>query len=139
MYVARGLDREERDQYRMEITATDGVFISKCRVTIEILDDNDSPPYCTKYFYREEIDENILPGSPILTVTATDADQGQNANKIFSLSGKTKDLFNIDLSTGVLTNSLMLDRETQGKHFLSVHVQVRTDMKLIFHLYGNHN
>ena len=127
MYVARGLDREEREQYRMEITATDGVFISRCRVTIEILDDNDSPPYCTKYFYREVIDENILPGTPILTVTATDADQGQNANKIFSLSGKTKDLFNIDLSTGVLTNSLMLDRETQAKHFLKVHVQVRMD------------
>ena len=124
MYVTRSLDREEREEYRMEVTATDGVFISKCRVTIEILDDNDSPPYCTKYFYREVVDEDILPGTPILTVTATDADQGQNANKMFSLSGKTKDLFNIDISTGVLTNALMLDRETQDKHFLSVHVQV---------------
>ena len=125
MYVSQALDRETVAQYKMEITATDGVFVSKCRVTIEILDDNDSPPFCTKYFYRKNILENILPGSPILTVTATDADEAQNANKIFSLSGKTKDLFNIDQQSGVLTNALMLDRETQDKHVLTVQVQVQ--------------
>ena len=124
MFVSRALDREAIEQYKMEITATDGVFISKCRVTIEILDDNDSPPYCSKYFYREDILENILPGSPILTITASDADEGQNANKIFSLSGKTKDLFIIHEQTGVLSSALMLDRETQDKHHLTVHVQV---------------
>ena len=134
MYVSQALDRETVAQYKMEITATDGAFVSKCRVTIEILDDNDSPPFCTKYFYRENILENILPGSPILTVTATDADEAQNANKIFSLSGKTKDLFNIDQQSGVLTNALMLDRETQDKHVLTVQVQVQITTYNLVHL-----
>ena len=124
MYVARALDREAIDEYRLEIAVTDGVFISRCRVNIEILDDNDSPPYCEKYLYRENVAENILPGSPILTVTATDADEGQNARQIFSLGGSTKELFSIDPQSGVLTNVLMLDRETQDRHFLTVNVQV---------------
>ena len=36
MYVARALDREDISQYRMEVVATDGVFMAKCRVTIEV-------------------------------------------------------------------------------------------------------
>ena len=123
LYVARALDRETQSQYRMDITATDGVFVTECRVTLEILDDNDSPPYCDKYFYREEIAENILPGSPVLTVTARDADEGQNAEKIFSLSGESREMFNIDHQTGVLSTALMLDRETQDSHVLEVRVQ----------------
>ena len=123
LYVARSLDRETKSQYRMEITATDGVFVSECRVTLEILDDNDSPPYCTRYFYREEVKENVLPGSSLLTVTATDADEGRNAEKIFSLSGDTKEMFSINDHTGELSTSLMLDRETQDSHLLQVHVQ----------------
>ena len=123
LYVARSLDRETQSQYRMEITATDGVFVSQCRVTLEILDDNDSPPYCTKYFYREEVEESVLPGSPLLTITARDADEGRNAEAIFSLSGETKEMFSIDHQTGELSTALMLDRETQDTHRLEVHVQ----------------
>ena len=123
MYVARSLDREAISQYRMEVTATDGVFVSTCRVTIEILDDNDSPPYCNKHFYREEVPESLPPGSALVTIIATDADEGQNANQMFSLEGETKEMFSIDPSRGVLLTSLMLDREEQEKHLITVRVQ----------------
>lgn len=123
LYVARALDRERKAQYRMEIRATDGVFVSQCRVTLEILDDNDSPPYCTRYFYREEVAESLLPGSPVLTVTARDADEGRNAEAIFSLSGASQEMFSIDDQTGELSTAVMLDRETQDSHLLQVHVQ----------------
>ena len=124
LYVARALDREQLDQYRLEVLVTDGSFVSRCRVNIEILDENDSPPLCSQHLYRKSVAENILPGSSILTVTATDADEGQNAKQIFSLGGDTKELFSIDPQTGVLTNVLMLDRESQDSHFLTVEVKV---------------
>ena len=48
LYVSRPLDRELVSSYRLEVSVTDGVFVSRCRVTIEILDDNDSPPVCER-------------------------------------------------------------------------------------------
>ena len=48
VYVSRPLDRELVSSYRLEVVVTDGVFVSRCRVTIEILDDNDSPPVCDR-------------------------------------------------------------------------------------------
>ena len=48
LYVSRPLDREVVSSYRLEVSLTDGVFVSSCRVSIEILDDNDSPPVCQR-------------------------------------------------------------------------------------------
>ena len=48
LYVSRPLDRELVSSYRLEVAVTDGVFVSRCKVTIEILDDNDSPPVCQR-------------------------------------------------------------------------------------------
>ena len=124
VYVARSLDREARAQYRMEVSATDGVFVSMCRVTIEILDDNDSPPVCSRYSYRHEVVESITPGTTLITVTATDADEGHNARQIFSISGgETADLFSVDRDTGLLSTALPLDREKQDRHHIRVLVQ----------------
>jgi protocadherin Fat 1/2/3 len=123
MYVARSLDREARAQYRMEVSATDGVFVTTCRVTVEILDENDSPPVCSRYSYRSEVVESVSPGTVLLTVTATDADEGRNARQAFSITGDTADLFSIDRDTGVLSTALPLDREKQDRHRFSVLVQ----------------
>lgn len=40
VYVARNLDRETLDHYALEVTATDGVFVAKAWVFIEVLDIN---------------------------------------------------------------------------------------------------
>ena len=122
MYVARALDREAISQYRMEVTATDGVFVAKCRVTIEILDDNDSPPRCAKSLYRESVPESLPPGTSLLTVSALDADEGQNARQVFSLSGGNAEAFTIGSSSGVLRTALDLDRELADVLVVKVHV-----------------
>ena len=123
VYVARGLDRETTAQYRLEVAATDGKFVTQCRVNIEILDDNDSPPYCSAPLYRQEVAESLPAGSPLLTVTATDADEGQNARQEFSLSGETAEMFSVERWTGRVSTALPLDRETTASHALVVHVR----------------
>lgn len=40
IYVAKGLDRETVKNYALEVTATDGVFVAKAWVFIEVLDVN---------------------------------------------------------------------------------------------------
>lgn len=49
IYVAKKLDREVVDQYALEVTATDGVFVAKAWVFIEILDVNGE---CGRIFFN---------------------------------------------------------------------------------------
>lgn len=46
--VRKPLDREERDNYLLNITATDGTFTAKAIVDVKVLDANDNSPICEK-------------------------------------------------------------------------------------------
>ena len=46
IFVAKELDRESKAFYAMEVTATDGAFVSTAEVEISILDANDNAPVC---------------------------------------------------------------------------------------------
>ncbi len=46
--VSKTLDREERDFYLLNITATDGTYETKATVEITVLDANDNSPVCEK-------------------------------------------------------------------------------------------
>lgn len=46
--VRKLLDREERDNYLLNITATDGTFTAKAVVEVKVLDANDNSPICEK-------------------------------------------------------------------------------------------
>ena len=38
IYVARTLDRESISRYKLKITVTDGIFVSKASVLVEVID-----------------------------------------------------------------------------------------------------
>lgn len=48
VYVKKPLDREEKDNYLLNITATDGTFATKAVVEVKVLDANDNSPVCEK-------------------------------------------------------------------------------------------
>ncbi|XP_068085238.1 fat-like cadherin-related tumor suppressor homolog [Anabrus simplex] len=125
VYVAKPLDRETINKYILDVTATDGKYIAKTKVTIDILDANDNPPYCLKYRYREVLSEGVHPGSYVLTVLANDVDEEPNANLRFYLTGDGADRFNLDKAEGHLKTARLLDREEQAKYQLTAHVQDR--------------
>ena len=100
VYVARQLDREKVSSYKLVVKATDGTFITYCKISIEILDDNDSPPVCENQNYHRTFSEDITPGTELLTVLASDADEGLNAKQMFYLTGDSSGNFSIDESTG---------------------------------------
>lgn len=123
MFVSRRLDRETISSYRLEVAVTDGTFVSTCRVTIEILDDNDSPPVCSKLYSKTTLFENVNPGSFVFNIEAKDADEGANAKQIFYLTGDGAESFSLDRESGILTSALPLDRENRSIYNLVAHVQ----------------
>ena len=85
VYVSRPLDREDQSMYKLKVVASDGTFIAEAKVTIEILDDNDNAPECSKSFYNLKISEDVSPGFFMAKIEVTDKDE--HAKQVFSLSG----------------------------------------------------
>ena len=100
MYVARQLDREKVSSYKLIVKATDGTFVTYCKISIEILDDNDSPPQCNKRIYKRTFAEDISTGTELFSILATDADEGRYAKQIFYLTGESSGNFSIEENTG---------------------------------------
>lgn len=50
--VRKPLDREVRDNYLLNITASDGIFTAKSVVEVKVLDANDNDPVCEKVTSR---------------------------------------------------------------------------------------
>ena len=65
------------------------------------------PPSTQSSYVGQQL-ENTAPGATVLTVTATDDDQGSNAVITYSLVGGATDQFRINPSTGAITNAVML-------------------------------
>lgn len=46
--VRKPLDREKKDNYLLNLTATDGTHLARAAVDIKVLDANDNSPVCEK-------------------------------------------------------------------------------------------
>lgn len=53
VYVKRPLDREEQDIYLLNITATDGLFVTQAMVEVTVSDVNDNSPVCDQVRYAQ--------------------------------------------------------------------------------------
>lgn len=93
--IAEPLDREKKSQYILNITAEDsGVpkMAAYQRLLVSVEDVNDNRPMFDFPRYETSILENKLPGSPVLTVRATDRDEGQACTSPLGLPVLTPDL-----------------------------------------------
>ncbi|XP_072433894.1 protocadherin Fat 3-like isoform X4 [Chiloscyllium punctatum] len=111
VYVKRPLDREEQDIYLLNITATDGLFVSRAVVEVRVLDANDNSPVCDQVTYTETILEDITPNKVILRIGAHDVDIGSNAEIRYSLHGTGSEKFFLEPENGELKTLSALDRE----------------------------
>lgn len=120
---ASPLDHEEHAAYRLRIRAEDQGVPKKhtiCEVTLRVLDRNDNDPVFTETIYRARVKENVLEGTEVKTVVATDADSGPNAKISYSIRNGTEWLFGIDRDTGLIFTTGKLDREKQELYKLEV-------------------
>ncbi|XP_062869869.1 protocadherin Fat 3 [Trichomycterus rosablanca] len=111
VFVKQPLDREEQDQYLLSITASDGLFATRAIVEVTVMDVNDNSPICTQALYEASFPEDIPVDGGILTVRATDADTGSNAEIQYSLIGVGAEDFSVDVKTGEIKTASLMDRE----------------------------
>ncbi|XP_051871067.1 protocadherin Fat 1-like isoform X1 [Pristis pectinata] len=118
VYVKEPLDREEREKYVLNITATDGKFVAESVVEVLVRDVNDNSPHCQPLMYNEIISEGAPWGQFILKVSADDPDAGINAQITYTLLGPGANRFRLDPQTGELMTVGTLDRENQAVYNL---------------------
>ncbi|ESO89854.1 hypothetical protein LOTGIDRAFT_164541 [Lottia gigantea] len=101
------IDRELTPTFSFNILAVDKgtpALTSSAAVTITVLDENDNEPIFNPVFYNSEASYAGQCTRNILTVTATDRDDGNNGEVVYFLLQSSYDyLFNIDPLTGLLT------------------------------------
>nr|XP_023660997.1 protocadherin-16-like [Paramormyrops kingsleyae] len=96
------LDFEERTWYTFTIRASDSQHHGEANLTILVEDVNDNVPTFTQDLYQVTLPEHSPPGSPIITVTATDRDTGKNGKVTYRIISSTRDGFDIDPHNGTL-------------------------------------
>lgn len=117
------LDRESTEHYSFDVIATDHgevVLTDVTTVNITVNDHNDCPPLFDQPNYEGSVQEDALPGTVILEISTTDADQAENGKvKYHITAGDPLGQFNIR-RTGQLFVNKMLDRETRPTYELTV-------------------
>ncbi|XP_064158213.1 protocadherin-16 isoform X1 [Anguilla rostrata] len=96
------LDFEERTWYTLTVRASDSRHQSEANLTVLVEDVNDNAPVFTQDLYQVTLLEHSPPGSPVITVTATDRDSGENGKVTYRVMSSTRDGFHIDPSNGTL-------------------------------------
>ncbi|KAL0994956.1 hypothetical protein UPYG_G00129920 [Umbra pygmaea] len=112
------LDREQQDYYLLNVTASDGLYVTYTAVEVTVMDTNDNTPICNQEVYRVSFPEGIPSYQGILTLGATDADTGSSAEIQYSLFGIGVEDFYIDANTGDLKTAAVMDREKTSSYKL---------------------
>uniref|UniRef100_A0AAY4DHK2 Cadherin domain-containing protein n=1 Tax=Denticeps clupeoides TaxID=299321 RepID=A0AAY4DHK2_9TELE len=118
LVLHKALDREKQPTLQLTLTAIDGGNPPRSGtsvIIIHILDINDNVPVFSKPLYKVSIYENVPVGTTIVSINATDADEGANSDIAYSLSTKDQDdvlkLFLIDATTGAIAVKSNVDFE----------------------------
>ncbi|MGH0161647.1 UNVERIFIED_CONTAM: hypothetical protein FKN15_041317 [Acipenser sinensis] len=131
--IVKALDREEQGLYNLTIIAEDHGSPQRTTLqllSVQVIDVNDEAPQFQEAEFEAQISENQHAGTSVLTVTATDCDQGSNG--FVTYGGIVEDGFTIDQATGVVTATRALDREVQDRYTVTA-----GDPAGDFHIDGN--
>lgn len=126
--IASELDRETTDRYSLHIRARDHgqpVRTSETVIEIEVLDINDNSPVFRESTYQASVKEHSVMGTIVTKISATDRDQGINADLKYTIpSGIADNFFAVDPVTGLITTTTNeIDREIKSSYFITAYVQ----------------
>ncbi|XP_069755110.1 protocadherin beta-15-like [Narcine bancroftii] len=118
LIVNNFLDREIQTKHLLLLTALDGGTPQRSgtiHISIIILDANDNPPVFDKSLYVVNVKENVPLNTLLIKLNATDMDEGQNAEIVYSFGSynepRINEIFMIDPTSGEINLKASLDFE----------------------------
>ncbi|XP_054635570.1 protocadherin-10a isoform X4 [Dunckerocampus dactyliophorus] len=130
LVLEKPLDREQQAVHRYVLTAVDGGNPQRtgtALLVVKVLDSNDNAPTFDQSVYTVDLRENSPLGTQVIQLNATDVDEGQNGEIIYSFSShntpRIKDLFSIDARTGRIEVAGEVDYEETSTH--QIYVQAK--------------
>ena len=134
--VNGSLDREEligccdSDCFNLTVRATDngtdpGPLFTDKEIVVCLQDENDNRPIFDRVSYSAEVYENATIRSRVITIHATDADDGLNSELVFTINtGDDGDVFDVETVRGANSVDVIvakkLDHETQQYYELGI-------------------
>ncbi|XP_024115722.1 protocadherin Fat 1a isoform X3 [Oryzias melastigma] len=107
--TAGSINADSSTQFELEVITSDNKASTK--VIIDVVDVNNNAPEFQQTSYKATVDENVPIGTSVITVKATDLDQGENGYVTYSITNLSPQPFVIDYFSGVITTSEVLDYE----------------------------
>ncbi|XP_054424556.1 LOW QUALITY PROTEIN: protocadherin gamma-A3-like [Pteronotus mesoamericanus] len=129
LVLEQSLDREEKKVHQLVLIASDGgepILSGNLCIQVIVLDANDNPPVFSQPEYRISVQENFPVGTRLLTVNATDPDEGFNAQVSYILDkmpGKIAQIFNLNSVTGDISILKSLDYEDAMFYEIKIEAQ----------------
>jgi len=119
------LDREKQSSYKLVLSAkseNNPPQLACTVVHVTLLDANDNFPRFTQESYIASVWEGNTKGTFVTQVTATDIDEGANANVIYHIiDGNRDNAFVIEPPfSGIVKTNIVLDREIQDEYRLTI-------------------
>nr|XP_046262614.1 protocadherin beta-15-like [Scatophagus argus] len=122
LVLDKELDREEQQEMKLLLTAVDGGSPQRSGtvvIHVIVLDANDNAPVFTEAVYTATLPENSPMKTPVITVSASDADEGVNGEVTYEfsrISDKSRNLFSLDERTGEIVVTGEIDYEEGPKY-----------------------
>ncbi|XP_036450601.1 protocadherin beta-16-like isoform X27 [Colossoma macropomum] len=126
LVLEKELDREQQKEMNVILTATDGGSPQKSGtvvIHIDVLDANDNAPAFSQSVYRVTLAENAPLDAGVVTVSATDADEGANGDVTYEfsrISDRAAKLFSIDKISGEIKVAGNIDYEEETYYEMRV-------------------
>ncbi|XP_027134265.1 protocadherin gamma-A12-like [Larimichthys crocea] len=122
LVLDKELDREGQQEMKLMLTAVDGGSPQRSGtvvIHVIVLDANDNAPVFTETVYTATLPENSPINTPVITVSASDADEGVNGEVTYEfsrISDKSQNLFSLNEKTGEISVTGDIDYEEGSKY-----------------------
>ncbi|XP_041709860.2 protocadherin alpha-3 isoform X19 [Coregonus clupeaformis] len=127
LVLQKALDREKQPVIQLTLTAVDGgkpPSSGTLPVVVNVIDANDNSPTFSKSLYKVSVPENVPLGSTVLTLSATDLDEGLHSKLVYSFIERGNlnpaDMFALNVDTGEMTVKANLDHEANAAYEIRV-------------------
>ncbi|KAM4732175.1 protocadherin gamma-A11-like isoform 43-T43 [Anableps anableps] len=126
LVLDKELDREKQKEINLLLTALDGGSPQRSGtvvIHVTVLDANDNSPVFSQAVYKASLPENSPVGTVVVTVSATDADEGVNGEVTFEfghVTNEVMEIFNIDNKRGEIRVTAAVDYEATTSYEIRV-------------------